>query len=131
MNVHKISVLYMVGIGGIVMSALAQLFKHQGKKVSGSDREESPITSMLTRKGITVSIGHDQCNIPAETGLLIYSDAVPADNVERVRAREMSIPQTSYFEVLGEVSRHARTIAVAGTHGKTTTTGMLAAILKD
>ena len=122
--------IHFVGIGGIGMSALAQLFKHQGKRVSGSDREESPTTKLLAEKNIEVWIGHDQCHIPAGTELLIYSDAVPADNVERARAREMKIPQTSYFEALGTVSTGMRTIAVAGTHGKTTTTGMLAAILK-
>lgn len=121
--------IYMIGIGGIGMSALAQFFAHEGKNVSGSDREESPVTAMLSEKGINVWIGHDQCNIPAGTELLIYSDAVPSDNTERIRAREMKIPEMSYFEALGEVSRSARTIAVAGTHGKTTTTGMLAAIL--
>ena len=112
------------------MSALAQLLKHQGKTVSGSDREESPTTALLAEKGIQVWVEHDQCNIPADTELLIYSDAVPADNGERVRAHEMNIKQTSYFEALGEVSASMRTIAVSGTHGKTTTTGMLAAILK-
>ena len=122
--------IYFVGMGGIGMSALAQLFQHQGKSVSGSDREESPTTALLAEKGIDVCIGHDQCNIPADTELLIYSDAVPADNAERVRAREMNIPQTSYFEALGKVSAAMRTIAVSGTHGKTTTTGMLAAILQ-
>ena len=122
--------IYFVGIGGIGMSALAQLFLHQGKTVTGSDRDESPVTAMLAKKGIPVSIGHEQRNIPADVELLIYSDAVPADNRERVRAREMNIPQTSYFEALGEVSKSMRTIAVAGTHGKTTTTAMLAAILK-
>src|SRR3990167_2504390 len=122
--------IYFVGIGGIGMSALAQLFKHQGKRVSGSDREESPTTKLLAEKIVEVWIGHDQCHIPDDTELLIYSDAVPADNLERVRAHEMNIPQTSYFEALGEVSASMRTIAVAGTHGKTTTTGMLAAILK-
>ena len=121
---------YMVGIGGIGMSALAQLLVHQGKRVSGSDREESPTTKLLAEKGVSVAIGHDSCLIPAGAELLIYSDAVPADNVERVRAREMKIPEMSYFEALGDVSKNARTIAVAGTHGKTTTTGMLAAILK-
>lgn len=120
----------MVGIGGIGMSALAQLLKHQGKTVSGSDREESPTTALLAEKGIQVWIGHDQCNILADTELLIYSDAVPADNKERVRAHEMKIKQTSYFEALGAVSASMRTIAVSGTHGKTTTTGMLASILK-
>ncbi len=122
--------IYMVGIGGIGMSALAQLLQEQGKEVSGSDRGESPVTEMLAEKGIAVSIGHDQCNIPADAKLLVYSDAIPADNVERVRGREMKIQELSYFEALGEISKDMRTIAIAGTHGKTTTTGMLASILK-
>ena len=126
----RASRVYFVGIGGIGMSALAQLFKHRGKEVSGSDREASPTTELLAKKGIQVWVGHDQCHIPADTELLIYSDAVPAENAERVRAREMKIPQTSYFEALGEVSASMRTIAVSGTHGKTTTTGMLAKILQ-
>jgi UDP-N-acetylmuramate--alanine ligase len=122
--------IHMVGIGGIGMSALAQLLQHQGKTLTGSDRDDSPITAMLAQKGITVAIGHDGCSIPADCELLIYSDAVPSENTERVRAREMGIPELSYFEALGEVSKAARTIGVAGTHGKTTTTGMLAKILE-
>jgi UDP-N-acetylmuramate--alanine ligase len=123
--------IYMVGIGGIGMSALAQLLKHQGRQVSGSDRDESPVTTMLAQRGIPVVVGHDQCNIPADCELLIYSDAVPEDNVERVRGKHMKLPEMSYFEALGAVSSGARTIAVAGTHGKTTTTGMLAKILRE
>src|SRR3989344_4160249 len=123
--------IYMVGIGGIGMSALAQLLKHQGKHVSGSDREESPATKLLAEKRIQVWIGHDGRRVPADAGLLIYSDAVPTDSVERQHARAMKIPQASYFEALGSVSASMRTIAVAGTHGKTTTTGMLAKILQD
>ena len=121
----------MVGIGGIGMSALAQLLKQQGKRVGGTDRDESPITTLLSQRGIPVVIGHDRCNIPADTGLLIYSDAVPENNIERVRAKEMGIPERSYFEALGEITQNTRTIAVAGTHGKTTVTGMLAKILRD
>ena len=113
------------------MSALAQLLVHQGRQVSGSDKEESRVVSLLARYGISVSIGHDKCNIPADCELLIYSDAVPSDNVERMRAREMKMPEMSYFEALGEITKSSRTIAVAGTHGKTTTTGMLAKILQD
>src|SRR3989344_2609160 len=128
MNANKI---YFVGIGGIGMSALAQLLKHRGKSVSGSDREESPTTKLLAQKDIEVWIGHDGCHIPADSELVIYSDAVSADTQERVRAREMNIPQTSYFEALGAASSSMRTIAVSGTHGKTTTTGMLAKILHD
>ncbi len=120
----------MVGIGGIGMSALAQLFKYQGKEVSGSDRSDSPVTMMLAEKAIKVWIGNDGCNIPASTELLIYSDAVPSNNLERTRAKEMKIREMSYFEALGAVTKDSRTIAVAGTHGKTTTTGMLAKILQ-
>lgn len=119
----------MVGIGGIGMSALAQLLVHRGHTVSGSDREESPVVSMLVQKGVEVSVGHGGA-IPADTELLVYSDAVPSTNPERMRAREMGIPERSYFEALGVVSKSARTVAVAGTHGKTTTTGMLAKILQ-
>jgi UDP-N-acetylmuramate--alanine ligase len=120
----------MVGIGGIGMSALAQLLVYRGHTVAGSDRDESPVVLMLAEKGIPVAVGHDECNIPAECELLIYSDAVPEMNGERVRAKEMGIPEMSYFEALGTISKDARTIAVAGTHGKTTTTGMLAKILQ-
>lgn len=123
--------IYMVGIGGIGMSGLAQLLVHQGKEVSGSDREESPTTELLSQKGVKISIGHDGCNLPADTELVIYSDAVHTDNLERMRAQEMGLAEMSYFEALGEVSRSMRTIAVAGTHGKTTTTGMLAKVLHD
>lgn len=121
----------MVGIGGIGMSALAQLLAARGHVVSGTDREESPTTALLVEKGVDVHIGHDQCWIPADTQMLIYSDAVPASNVERMRAKDMTIPELSYFEALGVVSKSARTIAVAGTHGKTTTTGMLTKILSE
>lgn len=119
----------MVGIGGIGMSALAQLLAHRGLQVSGSDREESPTTTLLREKGIRVHIGHEAGYVPEGTELLVYSDAVPADNPERQKAHEMHVEQRSYFEVLGEVSRSARTVAVTGTHGKTTVTGMVAKIL--
>src|SRR3989344_6822994 len=123
--------IHMVGVGGIGMSALAQLLAHRGKRLSGSDREESPTITMLAARGIEVEIGADADNVPEDTELLIYSDAVPSSNVERVRAKEMGIPEMSYFEALGKISKKMRTIAVAGTHGKTTTTGMLAKILRD
>src|SRR3989344_5555085 len=122
--------IYMVGIGGIGMSALAQMLVSRGHAVSGSDREESPTTMLLQKNGIRVFIGHDAVFVPADTELLVYSDAVPAESPERMRAHDLKIRQISYFEVLGELSKPMRTIAVSGTHGKTTVTGMLAAILK-
>jgi len=122
---------YMVGIGGIGMSALAQFLHHTGHAVSGSDREESPVTIMLIQKGIHVNIGHESIDVPGDCEMIIYSDAVPSSNAQRMRGQEMGVPELSYFEALGVVSQRARTIAVSGTHGKTTTTGMLAKILHD
>jgi len=123
--------IFFSGIGGIGMSALAQLMKEKGNYVFGSDRSDSPVAELLRRKGMDVIIGQEPENIRENTDLLIYSAAVPEDNPERVRARELGIPELSYFAALGQVSGEYRTIAVAGTHGKTTTTGMLASILKD
>lgn len=122
---------YFIGIGGIGMSALAQMLAHEGREVSGSDREASPVTELLEQKGIRVAIGQEAENVPEDAGRIVYSDAVPEDNPERARARELNSSQLSYFEMLGEVSAGKKTVAVAGTHGKTTTTGMLAAILRD
>lgn len=121
----------MVGIGGIGMSALAQLLVSQGDTVTGSDRDESPVTEMLKEKGINVIIGQKAENVPEGITMLIYSDAVAVDHPERVAARERGIPEASYFQMLGQVSEGSRTVAIAGTNGKTTTTGMLAAILRD
>ena len=122
---------HFVGIGGIGMSALAQYMHAHGVQVTGSDREASPVTEMLEAKGIGVFLTHEAINVPDDIDALIYSDAVPEENVERVVARDRLTPQMSYFEALGKVSEGKRTVAVAGTHGKTTTTGMLARILKD
>ena len=126
----EVSKVYLVGIGGIGMSALAQLLASRGAHVTGSDREASPTTELLKEKGIQVFIGQSAVHLPENTELLIYSDAVPAENPERRRAHEKKIKQISYFEMLGDISQKMRTIGVTGTHGKTTTTGMLAAILK-
>jgi UDP-N-acetylmuramate--alanine ligase len=122
---------HFVGIGGIGMSALAQMFLDQGMQVTGSDREAGPVTELLGKKGINVVIGHKAENVLADAEMVVYSDAVPEDNSERARARELNIPQLSYFGMLGKVSEGKKTVAVAGTHGKTTTTGLLAKILKD
>lgn len=123
--------IYMVGIGGIGMSALAQLYLVQGATVTGSDREDSPVTALLREKGIDVCIGQSASQVPQDAELVVYSDAVPATNPERARAAELRIPQMNYFEALGKAAEGKRVIAVAGTHGKTTTTAMLAKILVD
>ena len=115
----------MVGIGGIGMSALAQYYLSQGSRVTGSDRADSPTTEMLKRKGVSVTIGHGV--VPQDAELLVYSDAVPQDDP----GRQGNIPQMSYFEALGHAALGKRIIAVAGTHGKTTTTAMIGKILLD
>ena len=120
---------HMVGIGGIGMSALAQFLAHKGVVVTGSDKEKSPTTELLHAKGIEATIGDS--GVPEEAELLVYSDAVPEDNPERVEATTRGIEQKTYFQMLGEVSRGMRTLVVAGTNGKTTTTGMVAKILID
>lgn len=124
----------MVGIGGIGLSALAQLFHHEGAIVSGSDRSDSPTTHMLDAVGIVVHIGHTGTQVPEDTAILVYSDAIVEGSegfAERVKARELGIPELSYFEALGKVAKSKKVIAVSGTNGKTTTTAMIAKILID
>ncbi len=123
--------IHFVGIGGIGMSALAQYFADQGVVVTGSDREASPVTELLEKKGIKVLIGHATANVPERLDALVYTDATTSDNPERVVARERGVREYSYFEMLGAVSKNKKTIAISGTHGKTTTTGMVAKILAD
>lgn len=120
----------MVGIGGIGMSALAQLYAHEGAEVSGSDRSEQPTTKLLREKGIAISIGHSASSISEDTQLLVYSDAIPVDSPERMQAHKLGIPEESYFEALGKIANQKKVIAVSGAHGKTTTTAMLIDVLE-
>jgi UDP-N-acetylmuramate--alanine ligase len=122
---------HMVGISGVGMSALAQMLNAEGYEVSGSDNAWFPTLIAVEKAGIPVAIGYAATNIPDDANLIVYTDAAFEDNVERVAAKERGIAQLSYFQMLGRVSAAKRTIAIAGTHGKTTTTGMLAKILRD
>lgn len=123
--------IHCVGIGGIGLSALARYFKASGYNVQGSDAHISPITEGLDKEGVTIYTGHDACNISSEIGIIFHSAAIPKDNVELVRARELGILCFTYAEGLGYISRNKKTIAIAGTHGKTTTTAMVAKVLQD
>jgi UDP-N-acetylmuramate--alanine ligase len=123
--------IHMVGIGGIGMSALAQLYKAEGAEVTGSDREASLATKMLETKGIAVRIGQLASNVPEDTEMLVYSAAIQSENVERVRGRELGVPELVYPEALGQATEGKRLIAVVGTHGKTTTTAMVGKMLED
>ncbi len=124
---------HLVGIGGIGISALAQLYHHDGWIVSGTNDDPSPATLDRVRDlGIKVFLETSIKNIDPDTDLIVYSYAWEQRAPEfMANLRGLGIPVISYFEALGTVSAGKRTIAVAGTHGKTTTTGMLAKILRD
>jgi len=118
--------IHFIGIGGIGISALAYLALEEGKKVSGSDSVASALTDDLIEKGAHMSIGHDENYVDENTELVIYTEAIDKkNNPEYLRALDLGIPTLSYFEALGQISRTKKTIAVIGTHGKTTTTAML------
>jgi UDP-N-acetylmuramate--alanine ligase len=130
-NLAKYKKVHFIGIGGIGVSAIARMMLHDGKKVSGSDRDESEITQMLEQIGIKVFYGQKAENISVGTDLVIYTVAVTADNPELKQAQKLGIDTLTYPEFLGLLSKDKYTIAVSGTHGKTTTTAMIAKILID
>ena len=120
---------YFVGIGGIGMSALARFYLKTGARVSGSDLSSSLITKELSEEGVKVFIGlHKKENLNEKTDLVIYTQAVGEDNEELVAARTLGIPTKSYPQAVGELTKSLRTIAIAGAHGKSTTTALLALI---
>ncbi len=121
---------HMIGIGGIGMSALAQILLARGFEVSGSDAQASEMTAKLAAQGARVSIGHRGENV-AGSARVIVSDAIRPDNPELVRARELELPVQRRSELLAELMAGARGIAVSGTHGKTTVTAMVGAILVE
>ncbi len=121
---------YCIGIGGIGLSALARYYKHKGYQVSGSDVADSELIATLKHQGIDVIIGADANNITNDIDLVVYTIAISVDNVEYMRAEELGIKKMSYPEALGEVTKEKNTIAVCGTHGKTTTTAMTYYALK-
>ncbi len=122
--------IHFIGIGGIGVSALAQYYLVKGHEVSGSDLASSEITEALKKKGAEISIGeHKAENLPKRVNLVIYSPAVQPDNPELKEAKKRKINLQTYPQALGELTKHYYTIAVSGTHGKSTTTSMLGLLL--
>lgn len=115
-----------MGIGGIGVSAAAKFFLSRGATVTGSDVSSSAITQDLEKRGVKIFYGHKAENVVIDVDLIIYSPAVPQDNPER----QKGIPELSYPEFLGELSKNYYTIAVSGTHGKSTTTALIGLILE-
>ncbi len=118
---------HFVGIGGIGMCGLAELMHNIGAKVTGSDLTENANTERLSNLGIKVFLGHDRKNV-GDVDVVVFSSAVKEDNPEILVAKEKKIPLIPRAEALAELMRLRRGIAIAGTHGKTTTTSMLASL---
>ncbi|MFH1030761.1 MAG: UDP-N-acetylmuramate--L-alanine ligase [bacterium] len=129
-NLSKIKKVHCIGIGGIAVSADAKFLIGIGKTVTGSDAFDSEIVREVKKKGAIVYIGHNASNIDKYADLVIYSPAVPFENVERAKARKLGIREMSHTEFLGYLSRQMKTVAISGTNGKSTTTAMLGLIFE-
>ncbi|MDD3751375.1 MAG: Mur ligase domain-containing protein, partial [Tissierellia bacterium] len=122
--------IYFIGIGGISMSALAEIMLEEGIMVSGSDRSDSKIIRKLQTSGASIYLKHDSNNISNDIDLVVYTSAISDDNPELLRARDLNIKIMGRAEFLGAVMKnYNHVICVSGTHGKTTTTGMLSSVL--
>lgn len=120
---------YFLGIGGIGMSALARFFHRRGDTVSGYDRTESSLTRQLVEEGIAVHYTDDPALVPDKIDLVVYTPAVPAETAEFRYLEEKGVPMRKRSQVLGELTQGKKCIAVAGTHGKTSTSTLIAHIL--
>lgn len=122
---------HFVGIGGSGMSGIAEILLNQGFKVSGSDQKITPVCQRLISLGAIIHEGHKAENVTDDTSLLVYSSAIVAENVELIKAKELSIPVIRRAEVLAELMRLKYGVAVAGSHGKTSTTSLVASVMEQ
>jgi UDP-N-acetylmuramate--alanine ligase len=119
---------HLIGVGGAGLSAIARVLMRRGYRVSGSDQAASALTAALAAEGALVYVGHRPAHVTG-ADLVVVSSAVPEDNVELIAAQQQGIPVAKRAEILGEMMAGRTAIAVAGSHGKTTTTGMIATTL--
>ncbi|MEL7399022.1 MAG: UDP-N-acetylmuramate--L-alanine ligase [Pseudomonadota bacterium] len=127
-EMRRIKKIHFIGIGGAGMSGIAEVLLNQGYTISGSDINQSAVTNRLQAKGAQIFIGHSASNIKG-VDVVVNSTAVDESNPEIICARERRIPVVRRAEMLGELMRYRHGIAVAGTHGKTTTTSLVASVL--
>ena len=122
--------IYFIGIGGISMSGLAELMLDEGCDVSGSDKNNSHIVTKLKNMGVKINLNHNEENITSDIDLVVYTSAIASDNPELIKAQELNLNLMDRAQFLGYVMKnYINSICVSGTHGKTTTTGMLSSIL--
>ena len=129
-EMRRIRRIHFIGIGGAGMCGIAEVLLNQGYKVSGSDAKAGKTTQRLQQLGATVFIGHAAENV-AQTDVVVVSTAIDSSNPEIVAAREARLPIVRRAEMLGELMRYRHGIAIAGTHGKTTTTSLVTSILAE
>ena len=130
MNFSELNKIYFLGIGGIGMSAIARYFKSRGMEVFGYDKTETTLTKKLVNEGMTIHYDEDLSQIPDGVDLVVWTPAVPMDHKELVYFQSTDIPVKKRAEVLGIISRNNRTVAIAGTHGKTTTSSLVTHLLR-
>ena len=122
--------IHFIGIGGISMSGLAEILLEEGFTISGSDAKESPLTDKLASEGVQISYPQSAANITSGIDAVVYTAAIHEDNPEFAAAKNKGLPMLSRAELLGQImDNYANSVAVAGTHGKTTTTSMLSQVL--
>ncbi len=128
---HPIHI-YFIGIGGISMSGLAELLLAEGFRISGSDMKESKLTEALKEKGATVFYGQKASNLTPDIDLAVYTSAIHPDNPEYIALKQLGLPSLTRAQLLGQIMKNYKIpVAVSGTHGKTTTTSMIAEILLE
>ena len=126
---RRIKRMHFIGVGGVGMCGIAEVFQNLGYQVSGSDQTATEVTQRLETLGVQVFYGHDKANVDG-VDVVVVSSAINEKNVEVVAAREARTPIVKRAEMLAELMRNRHGIAVAGTHGKTTTTSMLASVFQ-
>lgn len=129
-EMRRIKRIHFIGIGGAGMCGIAEILYNQGYMVSGSDQASTPVTTRLAARGLAVTIGHKAENV-TDADVVVVSSAIDHENPELRAARETRIPVVRRAEMLAELMRYRHGIAVAGTHGKTTTTSLIASVLGE